>query len=284
MFCFDLHLLQRQNHNRPTGGVLHYFWLAELLNKHGVSATVKLDFFPDYIEKRYEQYISDDLEGRILIIPEVFFGHYLAHNIDCLPFIWESNLLADGIEFEANAPCLCPTPYMRGSCYEAGFNPLYVPFFLPDESIRILSEPVEKDIKLATVPIEDRKRPFDIEAGKIHIIPKMPHEEFLKELRRVKVFVYPSRLEGLGLPMLEAMASGAVVYGGDTQGSTDLIRHGVTGFIIDNRQELAETLPFYDPLIGKQAQTFVQNFHSESAVAGEILRTFKKISDTIVVA
>ena len=51
-------------------------------------------------------------------------------------------------------------------------------------------------------------------------------------MRRARVFVRPSTLEGLPLAILEAMASGVPVVATDIPGNTDLVRHGLTGYLV----------------------------------------------------
>ncbi|MDO7171358.1 glycosyltransferase family 4 protein [Mariniflexile sp. AS56] len=58
------------------------------------------------------------------------------------------------------------------------------------------------------------------------------------------IFVLPSRLEGFGLVVIEAMMNGCCVLRSNTEGAYDQINHGEDGFIFDNNnyQQLAELL------------------------------------------
>lgn len=47
-----------------------------------------------------------------------------------------------------------------------------------------------------------------------------------------KIWLVPSRSEGFGLPILEAMACGSVVISTDTLGASELISHGKNGFVV----------------------------------------------------
>ena len=60
------------------------------------------------------------------------------------------------------------------------------------------------------------------------------------------IFVLPSRLEGFGLVVIEAMLSGCCCVRSNTQGAYDQIDSGKTGYLFENEnvEELTETLKF----------------------------------------
>ena len=71
------------------------------------------------------------------------------------------------------------------------------------------------------------------------------HAELKEVYQKADVFVFPSLLEGMGLVVLEAMASGLPVITTDN-GPGDIVRDGVDGFIVPIRdpQAIAERLEF----------------------------------------
>ena len=65
-------------------------------------------------------------------------------------------------------------------------------------------------------------------------IPHVPHADLPEIYRNADVFVFPSLLEGMGLVVLEAMASGLPVIT-TPNGPGDLVRDGVDGFVVPIR-------------------------------------------------
>jgi phosphatidylinositol alpha-1,6-mannosyltransferase len=59
------------------------------------------------------------------------------------------------------------------------------------------------------------------------------HDELVKYYEVCDVFVMPSHAEGFGIVFLEAMAFGKPVIGGNHGGTPDVIRDGVTGFLVE---------------------------------------------------
>jgi glycosyltransferase involved in cell wall biosynthesis len=65
-------------------------------------------------------------------------------------------------------------------------------------------------------------------------IPHVPQQELADIYRQSDVFVFPSLIEGLGLVVLEAMASGLPVIT-TPNGPGDIVRDGVDGFVVPIR-------------------------------------------------
>jgi hypothetical protein len=67
---------------------------------------------------------------------------------------------------------------------------------------------------------------------RVKILPDCSEKQFAEELRRAKVFIAHSFPEGLGLPPLEAMASGCIVVGFTGGGGGDFMNHGDNAFVV----------------------------------------------------
>ena len=68
------------------------------------------------------------------------------------------------------------------------------------------------------------------------------HESVLKELKAASLFVLPSKRESFGITILEAMFSGVPVISTATEGPSDHIENGKTGFLVRDVKEMAEKI------------------------------------------
>jgi glycosyltransferase involved in cell wall biosynthesis len=64
---------------------------------------------------------------------------------------------------------------------------------------------------------------------------EMAHEAVPDVLRRLDIFAMPSTWEGFGVSALEASATGLPVVASDIHGIPDVVRDGVTGFLVPPR-------------------------------------------------
>ncbi|OGX18826.1 MAG: hypothetical protein A3K83_01510 [Omnitrophica WOR_2 bacterium RBG_13_44_8b] len=120
--------------------------------------------------------------------------------------------------------------------------------------------------------LEELSRDLGVEKC-IHFIPKVCDTR--EVLSVMDVFVMPSLAEGLGLALMEAMASGLACIGSDVGGIKSLIQHRFNGLLVspkDHKQlqdaieELlgdAEKREFY----GSNAKNYIiQNFNQEKMI------------------
>ena len=107
----------------------------------------------------------------------------------------------------------------------------------------------------------------------------MPRDELLKLLVGTDVCIFPSRFENWPNTCIEAMAAGRVVIGSRHGGMSEMIEHGVSGFLVDGRSsddivrvfrsDLQRALPHLDR-IGAAAAQRIRRF-SDQAVYCEQL-------------
>jgi glycosyltransferase involved in cell wall biosynthesis len=74
--------------------------------------------------------------------------------------------------------------------------------------------------------------------------PQMPQAQLAECYRQADVLVFPTLSDGMGLVMLEAMASGLPVIATDHSGAPEILREGVDGFIVPirNAERLAQKI------------------------------------------
>jgi glycosyltransferase involved in cell wall biosynthesis len=81
-------------------------------------------------------------------------------------------------------------------------------------------------------------------------------DELARALASADLFLNPSVTEAFGNVTLEAMACGLPVIAAESTGSTNLVRHGVTGMLVDgtDADEFAEALALYarDPKLRRR--------------------------------
>lgn len=105
---------------------------------------------------------------------------------------------------------------------------------------------------------------------KVIILPSVP--ENARILQAMDIFVMPSLQEGLGLALMEAMASGLAVIGSNVGGIRNLINNGVNGILVEPRDSAGLADAMRDLLLdekkrqalGKQARDFIVSNFSDT--------------------
>lgn len=96
------------------------------------------------------------------------------------------------------------------------------------------------------------------------------HDEALNRMARLDIYIQPSRLEGLSYAILEAMALGKPVVVSDIPANRALVKHGVTGFLGADGQEMADHVsrlasdPALRRRMGQAARDYVLRRHNAS--------------------
>jgi starch synthase len=137
------------------------------------------------------------------------------------------------------------SPPRRLTDREKPLRVLYVGSLTQRKGISYLFEAIEKAGKAVTLTVIGRKvgqsQALDRQCEKYRWISSLPHAEILAEMRGHDVFVFPSLFEGLALVMGEAISQGLPVITTPNSGGTDILRHGVDGFIVPIRDPEAIT-------------------------------------------
>jgi len=70
------------------------------------------------------------------------------------------------------------------------------------------------------------------ESWNVQFLGRVPYEQVPQVLAKADIYIFPSRYEGFGLSLVEAMAAGCVPIASTIRGVTDsIIEHGKTGYL-----------------------------------------------------
>ena len=80
--------------------------------------------------------------------------------------------------------------------------------------------------------------------NKIRFINRVPNADMSQYYQRASVLVMPSLVEAFGVVFLEAMASGTAVIATNNGGTTEFIRNGENGVLVQpqNHEALSEKI------------------------------------------
>ena len=116
--------------------------------------------------------------------------------------------------------------------------------------IKAVALVVEKITNLRLIVVGDGEQREELEGliAQLHLDPNvqllgfLPRRQIPEYLNLADVFVLPSRHEGLGIALIEAMACGVPVIGSNVDGIVDIIDSGKNGILVppDNEKALAE--------------------------------------------
>jgi glycosyltransferase involved in cell wall biosynthesis len=120
--------------------------------------------------------------------------------------------------------------------------------------------------------LKDQVRRYSL-GGRVEFVEEMPQADLAERMQRACVFVLPSTSEGLGRVVVEAMAAGTPVIGSDVGGIPEMVKEGVTGFLVPPGDEitLAYRLrwvlehPEEAREMGRRARAFAKGFFSTEA-------------------
>jgi glycosyltransferase involved in cell wall biosynthesis len=120
--------------------------------------------------------------------------------------------------------------------------------------------------------------------GRVQFVGEKPQAELAWQLSQARVLVLPSVSEGLGLVVVEAMATGIPVIGSNVGGIPEMVLDGVNGFLVPPGDEvaLAERLRWvlehHDEAegMGQRARTFAKQFFSTEVYVNSYRQLFER--------
>lgn len=120
-------------------------------------------------------------------------------------------------------------------------------------------------------------------SGTVSLIgPKTP-DYVSQHLADYDLMVQPSRFEGFGLTLAEAMASGLPVLASDVKAQMGVIAHGEYGYFFPSgdHEALADKIEYiisnYDPMIADRAYRRVVELYNVSVTAARYVEEYAKL-------
>jgi glycosyltransferase involved in cell wall biosynthesis len=118
-----------------------------------------------------------------------------------------------------------------------------------------------------------------------NIIFKGAVEDVAPYLQAADVFVLPSVAEGLSNALLEALAAGLPVVATATGGTTDIVRHKISGWLIHNYEPealLEGILTFMNDIplreaCAREGRKFVMSNYSLTSTADKLCQLYKDL-------
>jgi glycosyltransferase involved in cell wall biosynthesis len=100
-------------------------------------------------------------------------------------------------------------------------------------------------------------------------------------LARAKALLFPVQYEEIfGIVMVEALATGTPVIGFARGSVTEIVRHGVTGFLVRDLDEMIKAMKFVDSLDGRECRRDVERRFSSKVMAQRYEELYRKLAGT----
>lgn len=215
----------------------------------------------------HDMLITDDLPLSARILKRIYdlsLGRYLLKNASKIIALTEDQIeqytnrggdesritvIPNAIDLEKYVSCEDPAKYKSGKSL------LFVGRIEKYKGIQdvvgmmpalLASEP---DVRLTIVggdsgfrrEIEDLSDRIGVRE-KVIFTGEVSREDLLKKYREADIFVLPSRMEGFGIVLLEAMASGLPCVAYSIPSVRTLIEHGKTGLLAENEEKFFESI------------------------------------------
>lgn len=121
-----------------------------------------------------------------------------------------------------------------------------------------------------------------LQKGKIEDIGFLSKEKISDFLANAKALLFPVKWrEPFGLAMIEAMACGTPVIAFDSGSVPEIIKHGKTGFVVENEQGMIEAIKNIDKIDRRECRKHVEkNFTTEKMVDG-YEKAYEKIINAV---
>lgn len=198
----------------------------------------------------------------------------------------KTQVIANGIDIPRELPPLSEKPVV-------GIVARLVPSKGVDTFLRVIQQlrteiPDLRAVVVGDGPARGKLEVLSRKLGVEHTVRFMGHcENVSKYLEQMAVFLLPTRSEGLGISVLEAMSMGVPVVATTTGGLPELIANGSTGYLVspDDYRAMADRVRRIledrqkAEIFRRAAYRHVLANHSSEAMLEQTLQVYRRVVD-----
>ncbi len=138
-----------------------------------------------------------------------------------------------------------------------------------------MSEQFEKDFFSKNIQPLMREFPKNLS---LKLYEEPPHNFKFQLYQKAKCTLFTSQWEEpFGLVMIESMASGTPVVALNRGAAPEVIKDGVTGFVVNNEKEFIEALRNIDKINPEDCRKHIEKYFSVEKMAEDYISVYKKI-------
>ncbi len=297
--------------NSDTAANLISVYPESLNSAVGMSERQKRYYISALISKCYENASKYDLIHshfsllssfycRIVKTPSLISVHSPINN-DMKPFLFEYRNLRY-ISFSLAQRKQMPELHWYANIYhgvdtdEFSFNPepgdyfLYLGRVTEDKGVHLAIEAAKKaGVRLI---IAGRSYPAEgywhshiekkIDGKNISYIGEQGHKEKIPYLQKAKGLIFPAQWEEVfGYSMIEAMSCGTPVIGWNKGAIPEVVKHGVTGYVVNSVEEMAEAMKNINNISRKETRKRAELFFSVKKMITGYQNIYKRLLSEI---
>jgi glycosyltransferase involved in cell wall biosynthesis len=118
----------------------------------------------------------------------------------------------------------------------------------------------------------------NIDGKFISYIGEQNHAEKIPYLQKAKALIFPTQCEeAFGYSMIEAMSCGTPVIGWNKGAIPEVVKHGVTGYVVNNVEEMANAMKNVDNISRKETRKRAELFFSVKKMITGYQNVYKRL-------
>jgi glycosyltransferase involved in cell wall biosynthesis len=122
-----------------------------------------------------------------------------------------------------------------------------------------------------------------VDGDRVRFVGEIGGERKLSLFARARALLMPIRWEEpFGMVMVEAMASGTAVIAFPEGAARELVRDGITGFLVDDEQAMAEAIGRLSTIAPRECRRWVAAYCDVDVVAAAYERTYRSVAQALM--